>query len=100
MFVAVQFVPPASQRQTRLCSSKKLVSLGVSKHGRLLMALFIYAIYTMHISFRHGLPKGELAPALGKVTTENSFRSRLRGFVQGVLHSGMDGHILHLADDG
>ena len=74
--------------------------LELSKPDKLLMALHIHAIYTMHNAYRHGLPRGELELAIQKIIMEVPLRSNLRSFVHNVLRPGRGGNISEQLEDG
>ena len=58
-----------------------LFLFGLSKPDRLLAALYVHAIYTLHNTYRHTPDRGELRQAVERIILDIPLNSKLRKFV-------------------
>ena len=63
--------------------------LKLRKPDKIIMALFIHAVYTMHNTYRHISSKGELARSIERIMLDIPLRPALRRYVQGKINGAL-----------
>ena len=83
--LAIQQVMPAHFRSASdgTVTADTLFLFGLSKPDRLLAALYVHAIYTLHNTYRHTPDRGELRQAVERIILDIPLNSKLRKFVVG-----------------
>ena len=71
--------------------------LKLRKPDKIIMALFVHAVYTMHNTYRHILTKGELRKSVERIILDVPLQSALRRYVHGKINGAFidyDGPVL------
>ncbi len=63
--------------------------LKLRKPDKIIMALYVHAVYTMHNTYRHILSKGELARSVERIMLDIPLRPALRRYVHGKINGAL-----------
>ena len=69
----------------RLVSVDTWLLINMEKQNRLLMALYVHAVYTMHNTYRHTTDRGEFRKSVQRCVLDIPIEGKLRTFVHDIV---------------